>query len=436
MTLVMMLGLVGCANTKESSSKKEDFSDVTLKVWGGDLLTNEAFREYFEANAGGMKYEVVEADEIKLMSMIASGTAPDVWILSAFGFGAPYAARGLYEPLDEYIEDSEVFNADNFADVMDMYRFDGKQVGSGPLYGIIKDWSIDNQIWINKAVFEDAGLEIPDPEKTYTWDDIRDWAKACVEYDKDGNQTRWGFGTSNSLYQLIAGMVGSTGNSMFTDDLTGVNIDSPEIRAAFEYWADMYKSGAAIGAISSPGDWGGDSFAADRLGILCAGYWAGNGYYAFMEGLDLDNFVMIQAPSLDASKPGNACLAGVGGSIWVGSEHKDAAFKFLELYLGGDYAKEMAILGYGNPASTDLVELLPQETEFQKQTYDSNKLAMENMITLKTNPFITNASMEATFTKYFNEVLFDRMTMDDAITGMQSEFEIFLEEGREICGVE
>ena len=231
-------------------------------------------------------------------------------------------------------------------------------------------------------------------------------------------------------------MVGSTGNSMFTDDLTGVNIDSPEIRAAFEYWADMYKSGAAIGAISSPGDWGGDSFAADRLGILCAGYWAGNGYYAFMDGVDVDNFIMIQAPSLDTSKPGNACLAGVGGSIWVGSQHKDAAFKFLELYLGGEYAEGLAKLGYGNPASTDLVALLPQETEFQKQTYDSNKLAMENMITLKTNPFITNASMEATFTKYFNEVLFDRMTMDDAIKGMQSEFEIFLEEGREICGVE
>lgn len=424
--------------SENGSGSVQDFSGVTLKVWGGDLLTNQDFKQYFDANSNGMQYEVVSADEIKLMSMVASGTAPDIWILSAFSHGAMYAARGLYEPLDDYVAASSVFDADNFADVMNLYRFDGKEVGTGPLYGIVKDWSLDNQIWVNKTVFEEAGLAIPDPQKIYSWDDIRDWAKACTKFDADGKQTCWGLGTTNNLYQMIASQLASVGKSMFTDDLSAVNIDTPEVREAFDYWADMYKTGAAVSDISTPGDWGGDSFAADKVGMLCCGYWFGNGTLAFNDLAKdhMEDYILIQAPSLDTANSANACLAGVGGSIWKGSRNKDAAFRFLEIYLGGEWAEKMAKIGFGNPAQLTLVDLLPQETEFQKQTYEANKYGIENMVTLKTNPFITAQGMDSTFKQYFYEVLYERMTMDDAIAGMQKEFTTLLEEGKEICGVD
>ena len=415
------------------------FDGVTVRVWGAtDLLNNAEFEKYVAENGEGLTYEIVSADEIKMMSMVATGTAADVWCLSAFSHGAMYAARGLYEPLDDYIAASDVFDEANFTDVENLYRFDGKEVGAGPIYGIVKDWSLDNQIWVNKKVFADAGLEIPDPTKIYTWDEIREWAKACVEFDESGEQIRWGMGTTNNLYQLITGMVCSVGKSMFSDDLSEVYIDTPEIRAAFDYWADMYKSGAAISDMSTPGDWGGDSFALDKVGMLCCGYWFGNGTLAFNENAKdrMDDFMLIQAPSLDTSKGANACMAGVGASIWRGSKNKEAAFKFIELYNGGEWAKKRAIQGFGNPAQSDLLELLPQETQFQKQTYDANEFGMKNMITLKTNPYITAQGMESTFQQFFYEVLYERMTMDDAIVAMQEQFETLLAEGKDICGVD
>lgn len=475
---VMLLGMAGCAapalpgeessgtnvsqgnETQESQSQEDqsqeqsgtdadagtpadtgeqDFTGVTVRVWGAnDILNNEAFEQYVRENGNGLTYEVVNADELKVMSMVATGTAPDVWCLSAFSHGAMYAARGLFEPLTDYIAGSDVFDEANFEDVENLYRFDGREVGQGPIYGIVKDWSLDNQIWVNKKVFEDANLEIPDPQKIYSWDDIREWAKACVEFDANGEQVRWGMGTTNNLYQLITGMVCSVDKSMFSDDLSEVYIDTPEIREAFEYWADMYKSGAAISDMSTPGDWGGDSFALDKVGMLCCGYWFGNGTLAFNENAKdrMDDFILIQAPSLDTSRSANACMAGVGASIWEGSKNKEAAFKFIELYNGGEWARERAMTGYGNPAQKDLVELLPQETAFQKQTYDANKFGMENMITLKTNPYITAQGMESTFHQFFYEVLYERMTMDDAIAAMQSQFEELLAEGKEICGID
>ncbi len=415
-----------------------EFDGVTVKVWGGDLLNNPEFETFWAENAGGMQYEVVQADDVKMMSMVASGTAPDVWILSAFSMGCMYAARGLYEPLDTYIENSDVFSMDNFADVAGLYRFDGKEVGQGATYGIVKDWSLDNQLFINKNVFNDCGIPIPDDKTTYSWDDVRDWAKQMVEFDEEGNQTRWGFASTNDLYQLITAQLGSIGKSLWSDDLRSANIDTPEVREAFEYWADMYRSGAAVSVLSSPADWGGDSFIEDKVGMLNLGYWFGNGTLALNENAKnhLDDYMLIQAPSLDTSKPANACLAGVGGSIWVGSQQKDAAFRFLELYLGGEWAERMAQRGYGNPAQLDLIPLLPQETSFQKQTFEANNYGIENMITLKTNPYVTSQGMSSTFSQYFNEVLYDRMTMDDAIAGMQEEFNIMIQEGLEICGVQ
>lgn len=412
----------------------EDYEPVTLRVWGGDLLNNTAFYDLMKAQYPWMDYEVVEADSVKIMSMIATDDAPDIWILSAFHMGCMYAARGLYEPLDEYIANSAVFSQYTFNPVQNLFRFDAETgtLGEGPVYGIVKDWSVDTQLFINKKVFADAGLEIPDPTAYYTWDEVREWAKAIVKYDEDGNQVRWGFGTTNNKSQMLTFMLSQLGVSMYSDDLTAGNINTPEMRQCLEYWADMYESGAAIG-ITSPGDWGGDSFASDNVGILMLGHWFQASLKQYEASKDrLDDFVLIQSPVFDKENPTSACLAGVGGSIYSGSKHKDEAFQLLELYLGGEFAEERTKLGWGNPSIIEHMQYMPNETDFEKQTYASNAQAISTMVSLITNPYITSEGVEATFSKYFNEYLYDRMTMDEVLEGMQKEYDIMIEEGRDI----
>ena len=64
--------------------------------------------------------------------------------------------------------------------------------------------------------------------------------------------------------------------------------------------------------------------------------------------------MLIQAPSLDASKQANACLAGVGGSIWAGSKNKDAAWSFIRYCLDEDYQKDNSYSGLStNKAAYD-----------------------------------------------------------------------------------
>ncbi len=426
----------GDESTSVDGVAEQDFNGVNLRVWVADQNPNTEFKEYFEANSG-MTMDVIFADDIKLMSMIASGTAPDVWFIPGFGSGAMFAARGLLEPLDDYIAKSEVFDEDDFVDAANLFRWDGKEVGKGTLYGIPRDWSLDNQFWINKKVFEDAGIPIPDSKTTYSYDDIMEWAKKCVEYDEDGTQIRWGFGSTNDLMQLITAMLASQGLSLIDNDSGKVNVDTPEVRAAFEYWKEMYSSKAAISDISTPGDWGGNSLTVDKVGMVCCGYWFGSQLANDeLAKVRLEDFELIQAPSVDPSKPSDACLTGYGVAIWKGSKNKDAAFRLMEMYLGGEWGKQLARSGRGNPGSKRFVEYMPQETEFQKQAFDANKYGMEHMITVQTCPYVTPQGLSSIFQQYFYETLYDRMTLDDAIAGMQSELEIMVQEGKEICGVE
>ena len=413
----------------------EEHEPVTLTVWGGDLLNNTEFYNLMKAKYPWMDYEVVEADSVKIMSQIATGDAPDIWILSAFSMGCMYASRGLYEPLDEYIANSEVFGNVTWNPVQNMYRYDAEtgKLGEGPVYGIVKDFSVDSQLFINKKVFEDAGIPIPDPTAYYTWEDVREWAKACVKYDENGKQVRWGLGTSSDKYQLFTIMLEQMNSSMWSDDLTKANFQTEEMKYAIEYWADMYKSNAAIG-ITGPGDWGGDSFAADNVGILCLGHWFQANLKLYENAKNrLDDFMLIQTPQMDVNNPIQACLAGVGGSIYSGSKHKEEAFQLLELYLGGSFAESRTAQGWGNPAIVEQMAFMPNTTDFEKQCYDANAQGLKDMVPLKTNPYVTPEGVAATFNKYFNEYLYDRLTIEDVMNGMQKEFDIMIEEGIELA---
>ncbi len=412
----------------------EEHEPVTLTVWGGDLLNNTAFYDLMKANYPWMDYEVVEADEMKINSMIATGDAPDIWILSAFHMGCMYAARGLYEPLDEMIANSPVFGDFTFNAVQEMFKFNSEtgKLGEGPTYGIVKDWSVDTQLYINKAVFRDAGLEIPQDDVYYTWDQVAEWAKAIVKYDEEGNQVRWGLGTTNNRSQILTIMMAQLGKSLYSEDLTKANVNNPEMAKCLTWMADMMTSNAMIG-ITSPGNWGGDSFVTDNVGMLMLGHWFSASLKQYEGSKDrLDDFILIQTPQWDPANPISACLAGVGGSIYSGSEHKEEAFQLLELYLGSEFAEARTALGWGNPAINEHMQFMPNETDFEKQAFKSNGLALTTTKPLTTNPYITSAGVEAAFNKYFNEYLFDRITLEECMEGIEKEYNIMIEEGREI----
>ncbi len=427
-------------DTVEGSKNNTDqngFEGVKVTVFTDEIITNdETFMEYFNQNSGGIELEIVSGDMTKLMSMVATGNAPDVWYTRACYDLNTYASRGLLEPLDSYIEKSEVFHADTFTNVVNATRFNGVSVGTGSIYSIIKDFSVDDMIWINKKIFEECGIEIPDPTKTYSYDQIREWAEKTVKYDENGDQIRWGISACETLYQKISAHLASMGKSLFSEDNRSAQLDDPDVRNVLEYWVDMIKSGKSC-YLEHSGDASYALFEQDKLAMMQLGYWyngllVNNGNFKDR----LDNYLLIQSPSQNEGSPAGVCEAGVGYAIYSGSKNKDAAFRFLELFLGGDWAKKRVESGWGNPELGELVEYMPQDTEFRKMAFDSNKIALENMSIMSINPYILGSAVDNVFNTYLMEVMYDNMTMDDAIESISNDLNTLIREGLQIAGVE
>jgi multiple sugar transport system substrate-binding protein len=152
------VALAGCdASKSPSSSSSGGGKTVTLTVmYKNNEMTKDHIAD-FESKNSGIKVQFVEFDATRLNAMLASGSPPDFVRYPAVG-SANANARGLAAPLDSYLAKSSVLKVDDLLPVNDGFRWDGKTIGQGPYYGIVKDWSQDATLWYNKSLFTKAKI--------------------------------------------------------------------------------------------------------------------------------------------------------------------------------------------------------------------------------------------------------------------------------------
>ena len=123
---------------------------------------------------------------------LAAGTPADVF-LSNYRLYAPFAARGALEPLEPYLQQSEIIaEADFYPEVMDPFRWRGELM-------CIPQNASSLVVYYDKALFDAAGLAYPDDD--WTWDDFVATAEALTkDLDGDGVTDQYGLGTEASLY--------------------------------------------------------------------------------------------------------------------------------------------------------------------------------------------------------------------------------------------
>ena len=122
----------------------------------------------------------------KLQTMLAAGDPPDLFYLESERL-ADLASKGLLADIEAFIDrDNEgprgqgvegpsdgpdrIDLEDFFPPVVDAFRYDGKRVGRGPLYGLPKDFTTVG-FYYNKGLFSRAGVPFPSSVQ-WTWDDF------------------------------------------------------------------------------------------------------------------------------------------------------------------------------------------------------------------------------------------------------------------------
>ncbi|NBD24020.1 ABC transporter substrate-binding protein [Paenibacillus glycinis] len=422
------------AGNDAGSANSGEVVTIRTNITDGELSKDQIAE--FEKAHPNIKVEIETVDATKLAAELATGDAPDVIRLSGV-FDLPnYVIKGIALDLTDRMNTSTVIKQDDLLPISNVYRFDGKTVGAGPIYGLPKDWSNDYAIFYNKKLFDAAGVAVPDPTKPLTWPEVMDLAKKLTI--KDGDKVKqyglaaneWGK-TEPNFNNLLQYLL-SAGVDVSAADGASVDFNQPAVKDYIDMWVDAVKNNVGPNSVNNDQTSGGDLFFKDQVAMIIDGYWY-SGAIRNNEGAKthLADYGMLPTPTA----PNGTRVAPTGGAtgaiINKASKHPDEAWTFFEWFFGGKPADDRASTGWGLPIFKSKMDLLPKDTDFDKQVnavlQDELNYTSEY---LKVNPYLAGGGWSI-FDKYVQPLYFGKSNLDEAISGMTKDANVAIQEAKD-----
>jgi len=228
----------------EAPPAEEPAGEVTLTwgFWGSpeEKATHEKVAEAFMAENPNIKIEIWHQPWgdyfTKLQTLWAAGDAesiPDVLFL----FPVPsYAADGVLENLNPFIEASRYDLEDYWPGVLETTSFEGH------VYGFPRDIGLE-VLYYNKDHFDEAGLDYPDD--SWTWNEFQAAAEALTVVESSGRVSRYGLGMEGGKYfNFLLSNGGTILDDMFNPSRCG--LADPESVEAITFVADLMNNEYAM----------------------------------------------------------------------------------------------------------------------------------------------------------------------------------------------
>ena len=269
----------------------------------------------------------------KILSLVASGTVPDV-ITTAIEGSRLVVKNDLLLPIDDYLSNDAAAGADIAADIhptlQDALRVDGKT------YLVPFDWN-NMVIFYNTKIFSDMGVAAPSPD--WTWDDFLTTAKAVTTPD------HFGFGLPYFNFGMTPWWI-TNGTYEVTDDWQHSNLDDPKMADAATFIRDL----VTVHKVS-PAPAGVDIynlFPANKLAMIGGGGWPIGG----LKAAGNKDYDVVPWPKNAAS----GTVIGVGGyGIAKASTQADLAWELVKEYTSAATVAE-TLAGGGMPTRRSILE--------------------------------------------------------------------------------
>ena len=390
-------------------------------------FTEDHVNQFQEENPG-ITLEVVDgADPTRFFAMYAAGTPPDIYRVQAPSV-PQFLARGLLLDLTPYFEASELIDVEDLLPANNYYRANSPlDVGSGKIYGMVKDFSPDMSIFANKALFEAAGLGTPDDTKPLTYDEIMAYSKDLTVFDGE-RLMQYSFAWENGwMDRYWQNVLDEIGQSLYSEGFDKMVISGNEdAKAIVKWYYDMCEQRYTVSPqLPSPGGWTGNDFLANVLAMEQYGFW----FSAMAESDDnRGNVMMLLAPTWSGVR-NNRTITSTGAIMTADGQNPDAAWKVFEFYHAGGPALERAGSGWGVPAFKSQLDLIPQETDFQKQAYKvlQDELSLD-VAPIQFNPFVGETVVPDSWSKFLDQALTGAITFDELVTNMEAEVNLSISE--------
>jgi multiple sugar transport system substrate-binding protein len=329
----------GSAAESAAASPAFDPSTITgtakLSGWQSSDAENKALKDTitaFEAQNSKIKvdYAVIAGDYPTVMATnFSSKNVPDLFYVDA-SYGQTWADQGFLQPLDDYIAKSGFDTSTFFPGYIAPFK------GSdGKLYGLPKDGNTIGMAY-NTA-------EVPTPPKTL--DELSTMAAGLK--GKDGLKAPMCLnpGLDRGLAFIYA-----QGGSLVSDDGTTNQVDTPQTKAAVQWYLDQFKNGNAMTASDMGDGWCGDSLGKKHAAIAFEGGWLDP---AMTSTYPAVKYAWGQFPTGSSGNPVTISYTA-SYSIGADSANKDQAWVLLMYLAGVDGMTKWTSGGVALPSRSDV----------------------------------------------------------------------------------
>ena len=221
----------GSSNGTESGSKSGSGKDtVSIYVYGNDqeqAMYQELFDKFEEENncTVDAQFSIKDDYGTTITGMMTAKNLPDVFYMGPENVKS-YVENGYVLDMKPILESEGLDTSDILASTLGAYEYEDGQ------YGLPHDSSVFAYAY-NKDLFDEAGLDYPDPDHPYTYDEFVEVCKALTkDTDGDGEVDQWGCAFWPNL--MIQPWLYSNGTSFLTDDYKTVNVTDPAFIEAMD----------------------------------------------------------------------------------------------------------------------------------------------------------------------------------------------------------
>ncbi|MFC7404236.1 ABC transporter substrate-binding protein [Georgenia alba] len=393
----------------------DDGGQVTLRWawWGSDVRheMNNRLIEMYEAENPNVNIEPDFTDWDSYWDRLATATAggdtPDI-MQQEERYLREYGSRGVLADLSQYDIDTSALDDS----ILASGEFDGG------LYGLANGVNVYSLL-ANPRVFEDAGVPFPD-DTTWTWDDFKEAMTAVGASGEDV----YGLVDHNANEAGFHVYARQHGQALYTED----GQLGYEDELLVEYWniaLDLQESGGQTPASLSSEQV--DIAPEQSLmgqGRAAVGVWWSN-QLATLEQAAGEPLEIIRWPGeTEFDQPGMYYKPGMFVSMSATTEHPEEAAAFIDWMNNSVEAGEVILTDRGLPTNLDVREAIMDDLPEPEQRAAEFLADLEDeVVDNPPVPPVGSGDTQEILTRYNTEVLFGRLTPEEAAAQFRAEVE-------------
>lgn len=336
----MVLGLTAGMSFTASAYEVDE---LKVAIWDNNQLAGiQEIADAWTAESG-VKVQIDVVNWDNYWTLLEAGASdqsgmPDVFWMHS-NVAQMYMENDILLNLDDYIAaDDSIDLANYYEGVTELFTRDD----NGSVYALPKDHDTIALLY-NKAIFDEYGVDYPTDE--WTWEDMRDAAKAITE-GSEGKVYGYAINTSNNQdgwYNIVY----DYGANIVADDHKTTALGSDEAKAGMEMMRQILEYSAPQQTVAETGN---DSlFQSGLSAMVTMGSWMINFFYT---SENHEDYAWAMLPYADVNENG-ACDEGERWSCYNGlgwaakSEVKDpqAAYDLISWFCQEAQQKKQAELG-------------------------------------------------------------------------------------------